>query len=171
MWHAEDGQGTGEDAFTRLAFVGDSAVVCQSCRSLPLERTTSVECEELLLNAARKMDEARRDIRAPECSIDDRSEINLSALFEAEMAPAPPAEARAQVPSSSPDPSPDFDQLREGTVAAFLASDYPTAMKLLFAAKGLRPKDRWVEANLTRLRELGFRDDGTKQPAAVIGGN
>lgn len=62
-----------------------------------------------------------------------------------------------QAPPEGRDP---FDEAWEEGVAALLRKDYPAALGFFRRADSVRPGDRRVEANLTRLREMGVAEEG-----------
>jgi hypothetical protein len=58
VWHAEDRQGTGFEAFRRLMGRADAPAECRSCRETP-PRTLEGSLELLLLRVAWLNDEGR----------------------------------------------------------------------------------------------------------------
>lgn len=125
-WSAEDAEGSGVEAFRRLVTRRGLPVEVRTLRGRPKARSIEQHWESLLLEAARLADERARDAGPP----------------------APPAPLQASADEG-------LEQLRNAAVAALLARDLPRAMGLFLEAERLRPGDRMVAANLTRLRELG----------------
>lgn len=180
VWLAEDGKGAGFDAFARLAFCRGTSVRCVGLDTVPDTRQLSGSPESLLLEAARLADEAAAK-QGPKSEFDELDlgdETDFGAVAD-RAAPAPPpsppraptpvpvepqamhrsspSPAPAGVPMSSDSlpPTPAFGVLREEGVEALLEHDYPKALRAFREALALKPGDKFIEANLTRLAQLG----------------
>lgn len=163
LWSARDGQGEGEEAFFRLALL-HSDVTCQALQEDPGPRTMKGGAEELLLEAARRSDEAAESKAAP--GVDPFSgftELELEMGASAKPAPAPPPKPRAPSPAPpaphEPRPTPvpgqeAFDSLWDQGVEALLHRQYDEALLAFDRCNQLRPDDRRVLANLSRLQTL-----------------
>lgn len=156
-WSAADGEGSGMDAFRRLAMAQGAMVTCQTLTTQPGERTLSGSCESLLLECARIADEAKA--RRP--ANDGFTELTLDdGLDDAplELPPAAPAPAPVPAPALPPappaPPAPDFDALFEAGVEASLSKRYGDALQAFRAAEKLRPEDTKVKVNIARLEKL-----------------
>jgi CheY-like chemotaxis protein len=97
---------------------------------------------------ARALDERRRDGLSS-----DPQELRV-AFSEA----APPAPIAVVEPAVDP-AAERFSQLMEDGLSALLTRQYPDAWRAFRAASEINPTDRTVQANLARLRELGFGKD------------
>lgn len=150
-WHAHDGKGAGVDALMRLMHAHDVTVTCTTPPDdLAPPRTLSGSGEHALLEAARRFDEGREQISAA-----------FDELFDDTPTEAPPPVSTVPPHAASttpPPPAPQhetFDDAYERGVEALLERDYARAYGLLVAASQLGTSAS-LEANLTRLRALGF---------------
>ena len=98
VWSAVDGQGTGADAFSRLAFATDGVVTCSPLLGGPGPRTITTRWEMLVLESARIFDEAQRDKQ----STDTFCEPALPLVSPAPAIPGPKTSARRAVPPPLP---------------------------------------------------------------------
>lgn len=137
VWSAQDEAGRGVQAFRRLVF-SDGTVECRALAEAPGERNLETGWEQLLMEAARLKDESGR---------------------RAAPVPAVPAATPAAAPAAAAATA-DFDRIWDEAVAALLAKDHRAALRLFLAAARLRPGDRKVEANLARLKEMGYKVEG-----------
>ncbi|MBL8938422.1 MAG: response regulator [Archangium sp.] len=179
LWSARDEQGEGEEAFYRLALL-HTDVTCQALQEDPGPRTMKGGAEELLLEAARRSDEAAESKAAPAAdpfSGFTELELEEGATSRGAPVPAPPVAApvapapahtpRPQVtPLPHPAPSPhearptpvpgqeEFDSLWDQGVEALLHRQYDEALLAFDRCNQLRPDDRRVLANLSRLQTL-----------------
>jgi CheY-like chemotaxis protein len=176
-WSAQDPHGVGEAAFARMALARGARVTCRTLRESPGERNLERSWEALLLDAARVADEEQREAgfsssEMPASFFDD--DIPLAQLERARKtaeswspeAGVPPG-ALAGLPIAAPLPPPAppppsndelFEDARDRGTAALLRRDYVAAAVAFHDAEKLRPGDRTVEANLTRLRQLGVKE-------------
>lgn len=133
LWSSFDRQGSGTEAFRRLAF-GASAERSMVQVRVPTDSGPSNLSEPwqvLMLDSARMLDEGTLDL-ADDADVTPLGEETRLAPFS-------------------------FEALMEEVLEAFLAKDYPEAERVLCSAKALRPDDSRVQANLSRLEELGYR--------------
>ena len=65
-WSAQDAQGSGVEAFLRIAFASDGAVECRTLQFAPRPRNIDARMEELLMEGARLVDEGARTGTGPE---------------------------------------------------------------------------------------------------------
>lgn len=139
VWHAEDADGEGREALTRLVNLKPARAACHTSKGSPARRTVEGRWEELVLEAARCADESARDAggEAPD--------------FDLDTAFAPDAG-----PSETPEPHDGFDLAMERGLEALLDKDYRAARSAFLDAQNIRPDDRVVEANIQRLLEMGF---------------
>ena len=98
VWSAVDGQGTGADAFSRLAFATDGMVTCSPLIGGPGPRTITTRWEMLVLESARIFDEAQRDKQSTGVAC----EPALPPVPPAPALPGPEASARRAVPPPLP---------------------------------------------------------------------
>lgn len=158
LWSASDASGVGDGAFRRLCLERDG-VKCTTWRDAPGEKNVQARWEAMLLDEARALDERRRDGIEPEPQ-----------AVELDATPAPPTGAHAPrarmeiAPAISAEDR--FEQLLEDGLSALLTRKYRDAWTAFKAASELHPADRTVQANLERLRQLGFGDDGSNQGKA-----
>ncbi len=165
LWTASDHQGAGEDAFRRLVFRQGAQVRVRALRDDPGPRTIESNWEQLLMNAARELDESSRS----------PSELAASDLLDLGDDPPPPPAPRPTAPTlpsatlppareavlpPAPEPPPDplalaFDAAFEVGVEALLVKDYAAAYAAFERAGAVRPDDPKVVTNLERLRQLG----------------
>lgn len=171
LWSARDGQGEGEDAFYRLALL-HTDVTCQALQEDPGPRTMKGGAEELLLEAARRSDEAAESKAAPGAdpfSGFTELDLEMGASAKPEPAPvAPPAHSPPPRITPAPPPAPtphevrptpipgqeEFDSLWDQGVEALLHRQYDEALLAFDRCNQLRPDDRRVLANLSRLQTL-----------------
>lgn len=174
LWSARDEQGEGEAAFYRLALL-HTDVTCQALQDDPGPRTMKGGAEELLLEAARRSDEAAGS-KAEAPSKDPFGGFTELELEEGASPPAPappPPSSRATTtpkPRVTPVPAPappvtdarptpvpgqeEFDSLWDQGVEALLHRQYDEALLAFDRCNQLRPDDRRVLANLSRLQTL-----------------
>jgi CheY-like chemotaxis protein len=98
VWSAVDDQGTGEEAFSRLAFATDGVVTCSPLMGKPGPRTITTRWEVLVLESARIFDEAQRDNQSTGMSC----EPALPPVLPAPAIPGPKTSARRAVPPPLP---------------------------------------------------------------------
>ncbi|APR84906.1 Hypothetical protein A7982_10255 [Minicystis rosea] len=154
LWTAIDGRGTGRDAFRRLAFMSGATVRARALRDAPGPRTIDDGWEQMLLDAARELDEA--SVRAPSAADFEHLEVGTPRP----RAPAPTLPSAVEL--APPDPATAaFEAAFDAGIEALLVKDYDAAYDAFARAATLRPDDHKVIANLERLRELGH--DGTPQ--------
>jgi CheY-like chemotaxis protein len=147
LYSAYDSFGDGDTAFRRLCLEREG-VRCTTWRDAPGTRNVHGRWEAMLLDEARALDERRRDGLSS-----DPQELRV-AFSE----PAPPAPIAVIEPAVDP-AAEQFSQLMEDGLSALLTRHYPDAWRAFRAASELNPTDRTVQANLARLRELGFGKD------------
>src|SRR5207247_1360815 len=70
VWSAVDREGDGEAAFGRLVFATGARAVLRPIGAAPVERNIHGSCESLLLEAARRLDEARKAAEEDEPEIE-----------------------------------------------------------------------------------------------------
>ena len=177
-YHAEDGKGGGPRALRRLLNLSDVSIECRALtEDPPMRRTLDGSCEELLVESMRFLDESAHHgtLEPPE----PEPSMGLEALLPSEPdprdserpallpnAPEPrPAERPALptlpsvevLPSLEETPS-TFEDLYARGVDALLAHQYAEAFASFFAARKLGTTTG-LEANLARLRAMGYGDD------------
>jgi DNA-binding response OmpR family regulator len=91
LWTAADGQGTGVDAFRRLAFIPKAVVRVRALRDEPPTRTIHGHWEQVLLDAACEYDEASRRVTAEEQPISPPLDMPIAPPRPQEMRHRPPA--------------------------------------------------------------------------------
>ncbi|MBM4776528.1 MAG: response regulator [Archangiaceae bacterium] len=168
LWSARDEQGEGEEAFYRLALL-HTDVTCQALQEDPGPRTMKGGAEELLLEAARRSDEAAESKGTPPTAdpFAGFTELELEeGAATPSVAAAPPAPKQPVTPVPAPSPSPhearptpipgheEFDSLWDQGVEALLHRQYDEALLAFDRCNQLRPDDRRVLANLSRLQTL-----------------
>lgn len=154
LWSARDRSTTGIDAFRRLLFASSALVEAHAMSGEPGPRSIEVPWEAALLDAARAEDEGRRD------GIDDDVLAELTVDLD-ELEPPPLSGSAPPEPEPVPVRELDaFEQARERGASALLGRDYAAAYEALSEAERIRPGDRTVEANLARLRQMGFGIEG-----------
>jgi len=138
VWSANDEQGSGLDAFRRLAFLEDAVVTCRPFDGVDAaERNVTGSCESVLLEAARRHDEN-------EGAVDD-GWTEASEETPTDVTPRTSAlAARA------------FDELYEQGVEALLHKRFDDAFRAFSSAEATAPGDSRVHANLTRLKQMGY---------------
>lgn len=173
LWSARDEQGEGEEAFYRLALL-HTDVTCQALQEDPGQRTMKGGAEELLLEAARRSDEAAGSKAAPapadafggftELELEEGASASSRApapvVTSAPVAPPAPRVTPVATPAPTearPTPVPgqeEFDSLWDQGVEALLHRQYDEALLAFDRCNQLRPDDRRVLANLSRLQTL-----------------
>ncbi|HEX7603918.1 MAG TPA: response regulator [Polyangiaceae bacterium] len=163
LWSAVDAEGaTGEDAFRRVAFRRDVKIQCIAAEAAPGERNLTSPWESVLMESARLQDEEARASRPvfdlganPDDEFGDFAEHPSTAHLA--VVPAAPETRRPTLPSIGAPPVEDpFDTSYDQAIAALMSKDYQTAVTAFARARELRPDDPKVNANLKRLREMGF---------------
>ena len=154
LWTASDGHGAGQEAFRRLAFKSDAMVRVRTLRDAPGRRTIDGGWEQMLLDAARELDEA--SVRGQNVGDFEHLEVGMPP-------PRPPAptlpSAEAPAPVAPPAPTTvAFESAFDTGIEALLVKDYDAAYAAFERAATLRPNDPKVIANLERLRQL--RNEG-----------
>lgn len=162
VWSAEDRLGKGLDAFRRIAFLGAAQVTCRTLgKEVIPPRDIDGSVESVLLDVARRLDEAERDQGA--AVVDDGwGDVFVESQGARHVTTRPPRRW-----SSLPPPAPttlpsmnavsrSFEETFDRGVDALLAKDYRTAYEVFLEAERLDPRDRRVIANLQRLRDMGF---------------
>lgn len=135
VWSARDEQGEGLEAFRRLAFLEDVVVTCRALdHAEGRPRTIEGSCESVLLEAARRRDEG--DVS----SVDSGWEADTD----------PPSTA------ASGENERAFAESYERGVDALLAKRFDEAYRAFFEADEISPGDSRVNANLERLRQMGY---------------
>lgn len=132
-WHAADALGDGRGAFRRLVTAKDVAVEATYPSETP--QTLSGSCEQLLLDTMRLEDEERRG--------DDETDLAWDELSARRIATMPPVS------------QPTFTELYERGIEALLDKRYADAFAAFSEAANL-DRTPSLEANLTRLRAMGF---------------
>lgn len=140
VWAAADREGTGVAAFERVVLAPPGRVECRTLREDAGPRDVHGDWERLLLEAARRADEARASGRQAQ-------------------AMAPPDEAPAAESPAAPAGDGEFEAAWNDGVEALLAKDYAAALRCFRTAARARPEDGRVRANLDRLRVLGYTED------------
>ncbi len=172
LWSARDAHGDGGEAVMRLAFARGHRVGVRTLSGDPGPRDVHEGWETLLMEAARRTDERARDSN-PGFRAEDgfgktlERKVGTDELFISELPPPMPREAppAAQEPEPEPEEPPkDLDTLAfetalDAAIQALLHKQYREAWTALREAERLRPDDRTVQANLQRLKQLGFDDE------------
>lgn len=147
LYSAFDAVGEGDAAFRRLCLEREG-VRCAAWRDAPGARNVQGRWEAMLLDEARALDERHRDGLTS-----DARELRGSS---SEPAPPSPVALVERPVDSAPE---RFAQLMEDGLSALLTRQYSDAWRAFRAASEINPTDRTVQANLSRLRELGFAKD------------
>ena len=139
IWWAKDALGEGEEAFRRLIIAGGleakAPARCRPLGAVPVPRNIQTPLASLLLDTARAWDEGLRDAQPS----------------------TPPTQLEDALCRDH------FDAFFEEGVDALLRKDYTEAYAAFSAAGALRPTDSLVQANLQRLRQLGYgRGEGER---------
>ncbi|MBK8481811.1 MAG: response regulator [Proteobacteria bacterium] len=93
LWSARDATGLGYDALKRLVFSTTQRVSCRSSKAPEVERNLNGGWEQILLDAAREMDEAEREQQsAPATAPRGARSPRLTAVHAVVGAPAMPPE-------------------------------------------------------------------------------
>ena len=174
VWSAADAYGKGVDAFKRCAFHRAGPIECHAIEGEPGPRNIEGGIEALLLDAAREMDERQREAKAPPGPVKRPSQLvpaqgaapmkrpsQIAVPAAAQRHPTPRAPVPAAAPPEPPPPAiPDeeqrFGEVWDRGINALLSKDYPGALQAFLEARGLKPDDPRVAANLKRLEDLGF---------------
>jgi CheY-like chemotaxis protein len=150
LWSATDPFGDGDAAFRRLCLEREG-VRCTTWRDAPGIQNVHGRWEAMLLDEARSLDERRRDGVAsdPQQLLVPRTEV-IPELPEVSINPAPPVvdETRER-----------FDMLMEDGLSALLRRRYEDAFDAFSRAAQLDATDRTVQANLLRLKQLGYGNE------------
>lgn len=175
VWSAEDSLGRGMEAFRRLVFLGAAQVTCRTLgRSETPVRDIDGSAESVLLDVARRLDEAERDSSVAGIVDDGWGELfdegaakprrSTRPPRRSSVAPRPttqrpppliPPPSRAVTLPSMTTAARVFEEAFERGVDALLAKDYPRAYSAFLEAERAAPDDRRVAANLARLRAMG----------------
>lgn len=155
IWTAVDQQGNGTKAFQRLVGKAGTTVTCKKLKRKPGDRTLTGNLLYLLLELAQVEDESTMDLDINSLldGFDDvpkqQESTGNADSTEAQKSPVEPA----------------FDDAWETGMNALLEKNYETALEAFLRAQKLKPEDTRVEANLVRLKELGFTvdEDETKR--------
>ncbi len=153
VWSAEDDAGLGWDAFRRIAFSMKGNVACHALKEPEGSRTIQGNWEELLMEAARQTDEEGWNDDGRHGDAED----GIDLLTDLQLEDAQLVEAE-QVEDAD-----EYEALWDEGVKALLDKDHEQAYEIFTRAAALRPDDRKLEANLARLREMGF---GKSEPEA-----
>ncbi len=168
VWSAVDGNGDGTAALQRLLGDTSSQVVCQALKGEPGPRTLTGSAEEVLLEAARLMDEGQASgahSEFTELEVEDLplpspapppavSPSGLQALAHTSLSSPSALVAAAEVEPASGVDAARFETLWEKGLEATFAKRYREALEAFEGARTLRPEDRRVEANIARLHDI-----------------
>ncbi len=161
---AQDEQGSGEDAFSRLAFISQARVSCESLRQAPAEPNVTGNWEHLLMDAARKHDESARELHTLE-PLQDKPRETSHATDELA---APASSVRETERETSDDlESRLFSRAWDQGVEALLAKRYTDALEAFLEAEQIRPEEAKVKANIARLRQLGIEASEAPAPDSL----
>ncbi len=155
IWHAEDSEGTGPEAFNRL-ILATEGVGCSGCNNSDVpERSIFDSWESLMIRAAAMMDEgqAEPEERAPYTKTrHDSFDIppGKGENAEKEGGDAPPR--RSQEEKDIP-----FEELVDLGTEALLTKDYSAALLFFQEAEKKAPGNGLVKANLERLQAMGVQ--------------
>ncbi len=138
IWHAQDAEGQGKEAFDRLIFA-TKGVRCSAHNAALPERSIHESWESLMITAAARMDEGKAD---PE----DRE-------LREEQEDTPPSAHEGQQTEEIEIP---FEELIDLGTEALLAKDYSAALLLFEEAERTLPGNGLVKANLERLKAMGI---------------
>ena len=146
VWAAEDQDGEGRDALMRLLAMKPSTLQCKTCSGDPGPRSIDARWEELVLEAARIDDEAGRDTGIGDDALDQALDTAFDFMDDS---------AAEATDADASEPDDGFGDAMERGLEAMLAKDYPLALLAFEQAQAIRPDDRTVQANLTRLQDMG----------------
>jgi len=165
LWSAIDAGGAGEDAFRRIVARAPRLLRVTGLDGAPGERDVEAPWEPLLLDAFREMDEQNRHGGSSSPSdgpVGDAAstEAQREAPNEAQSAEGAGTTLEGQLePEEAPVATSgenELAKLLDEGLDALLSRHYPAALIAFQRARELAPDDRRVEANLARLKELGY---------------
>lgn len=153
LWSVRDARGRGADALERLLFVEHAHIEASVLEPAQIaKRSITVPTQQALMDAARAHDERRRleppVVRRKDSMFPDPLPDPLHEPFPVRESGVLPSDFRAATLEH-------FEQLRGRAAEALLDRRLDEAYQLLVEAAELETHP-WVEANLERLRELGF---------------
>lgn len=151
-WRAVDSQGQGADALSRMLALRKIGLVCGPLSPLREPRNLSGNVEFLLLEAARTLDEKGQEPLATDVAAAPAESPVAGLSPNDDAAPQAVVFSEGSTQISSPE---FFAQLYDQGIEHLLAKRLPDAFHAFLQARrhGTNPT---LEANLTRLRELGF---------------
>ena len=167
---ARCGELTGLEAFARMAWTEGAQVKCRTLEADPSEATLDDTVESLLMLSATALDEAARDGRVSEVAAAHARTItrappairqtgeDLLDLLIADGSGEASADDAAAVGRAR-----DFRTRFEEGVAAMLDRDFDRALTAFLYAEAALPGDKAVLANIARLQEMGFGEDGEEE--------
>ncbi len=161
IWHAQDSEGLGKEAFDRLIFA-TKGVRCSAHNAALPERSIHESWESLMISAAARMDEGKADQgeRAPSVPQEDLDSAPLEqAAHPVEVKPEePPTPLSPDSSSSSGSQEKEipFEELVDLGTEALLTKDYSAALLLFEEAEQKLPGNGLVKANLERLKAMGI---------------
>lgn len=157
LWSAYDEQGSGSEAFQRLALMQNAYISCNAVRREPGERNVYDSLEHLLLQAAQHHDESGRlpDFESQLDFGDDMPAMPVAPAEEsvpaAEEAAEPAAEPAADNAPASSGEEMDFDTLWQRASEALLDKKYEEALDYLRKAQALDPDNPKVTKYIDKL--------------------
>jgi len=167
LWSAEDPKGSGPAALGRLMFLESASIRVVSIEEHQIgERSIHASWQHVLLEAARVFDEG--GTTSPKSSgVHRRSEAKESSWPRSVLPPPVPKVSDEALAKSSlrPPRTPSvpvesvrrcFDELFDDGVEALLSRRFDDAYAAFAQAARIRPDDHKVEANLARLRDMGY---------------
>ncbi len=151
VWAASDEQGTGESAFRRLVLKAGKGVRCQTLTEDPGERNIEGDWKWLLMDVVRNIDEDKAGIQSGPRT-DDIADVEFDLLSSSE------GEASKKA-KGSVDGDAAFNEAFERGLDALFSRDYREALNAFLTAERIRPGDTKVQANIQRLREMGYEEE------------
>lgn len=177
LWTAADTHGTGPEAFRRLAFLAGASVRVRGLRDDPGRRTITGNWEQVLLDAAREIDEA--SVRSEVLEVAPHAQRGAPPSAPQAVPPPPPRAPAPTLPTGMDalpkffeevleEPEPEiesgpvtdpadlaFEAAFDEGVDALLRKDYGAAYAAFARAADIHPDDPKVKTNLERLRQMG----------------
>ncbi len=141
-WDAQAGGRRGDEALAALVTLAECSVSVQRLDHVP-ERRIRRPLQALLLEAVRRDDEVRAGRTLP------------PSVIPPEPDPEPPP---APEPATPDAPSIEVEALLEEGLSALLERDYERAWRVFSDVQARSPGRSAVEANLNRLRDMGYGD-------------
>lgn len=154
-WSAWDEIGAGVDAFLRMMSLTELEISCAAAPNNPGPRNLTGTVQHLLMDAARMLDELGAS--QPPRPVPARPPVRPALRTAPPPLPPIPSRPPEGTNVTRRDPREDeFDRLYALGIDALLAKRYGDAFDTLYRASQIRTTAS-LDANLKRLREMGFK--------------